>query len=275
MIIIPFTEDWAMKSHWIFLLIGLISSCIGNAFCRGEEPDLTLDSVLEKWEKASQECKILDTKLTMFRYDRFVSVVKPKIEYGRFYYEYPTVGRIDIGKTPVTEANNWPALQYSYLWNGKESLRIDPKKCVCEKVPIEKIQEYLENPPQGFLARMGYDIGLALSPPLRPQMLWPLMIDVRAEDIRKDFDVSFSRQNNELLITAIPKKNTPVQKSYSRIRVLLDSTTFRTIGVQYVYLGDKEVNSVALYEQKINEQPSDRDQLIEPDLSGFRVEEFK
>jgi hypothetical protein len=40
--------------------------------------------------------------------------------------------------------------------------------------------------------------------------------------------------------------------------------------MQYVDFGNKNVTSIEIYDQKLNKKPSDRDQLIEPDISGFR-----
>jgi hypothetical protein len=263
-----------MKTHWFFLLFGLMPICLCNSLCRAEEPVLTLDSVLEKWETASQECKILDAKLEFFRYDRVFSAEKPEMEYGRIYYESPTVSKIEIGKKPIDAAKDWSADEGTIIWNGAEGLRIDPKERTYVKMPLKNIQDAWDQPLDGFFAKMAHAFILAALPPPRPQTLWPLMVDVRAEEIKKDFEVSFERSGDDVLIAAVPKKDTQPRIFHAKIRVLLDSKTFRTKAVQYIN-DSWNYSSVVLYEQKYNEKPSDRDPLAVPDLSGFRTVEDK
>ena len=102
----------------------------------------------------------------------------------------------------------------------------------------------------------------------------PLLVDVRAEEIRKQYDMTFERENDDILITAVLKKNSKPTTLYSGIRVLLDSKTFRTKAVQYIN-DPWNYSSIALHDQKINEKPSDRDPLAEPDLSEYRTVEEK
>jgi len=62
------------------LILAWLVSSLGNA----KEPDPTVDSVLAKWEEASQKCKTLDAKLTVWRYDQvFDRDHQPTITQGR------------------------------------------------------------------------------------------------------------------------------------------------------------------------------------------------
>ena len=259
-----------MKLHWCFLLLVLIPTYLGNSLCCAENPEITLDSVLEKWETASQECKILDTKLVFFRYDRVFSATKPEMEYGRIYYESPTICKIESGKKPIVAASEWSADECTIIWNGAEAIRIDLKERTYVRAPTKKIREFWDQPHEGFFAKIGLGFALAMLPPPRPQTLLPLLVDVRAEEIRKEFDVSFERQGDDILITALPKTDSLQKIFHAKIRVLLDSKTFRTKAVQYIN-DSRNYSSVVLYEQKYNEEPSDRDPLAVPDLSGFQV----
>lgn len=156
-----------MKPRWSLVFLGLLSALLANSPCRADEPELTLDAVLEKWEKASQECKILDAKLALFQYDYVkFHTLKPKMQYGRFYYESPTISKIEIGKKPIDATNEWIADERTLIWNGSEALRIDPKERTYVKAPIGKIQDVWEQPVDGFLAKITHAFFVAALPPL-------------------------------------------------------------------------------------------------------------
>ncbi len=259
-----------MKSHWFFLLLSIIPICLCNSLCRAEEAELTLDSVLEKWEKASQECKIFDTKLALFQYDSNFPTDKPKVIYGRFYFESSKTARIDISKKPVFETNDWSAIDGSLIWNGTEALRIYPNNHLYYKMPIAKIEDAWAQPHKGFSGFFA-KLELAALPLPRPQFLCPLLIDVSAEEVHEKYDITFERQGEDVLITAVLKKHDQEILCHDKSRVLLDSKNFQTKAVQYV--DDwRHYYSIALYDQKINKKPSDRNHLIEPDLSKFHKE---
>jgi hypothetical protein len=222
---------------------------------------------LEKWEKASQECKILDARVKWYYYDSYGG--EPRIEFGRLYVESPNVARLDSGKAPILESNDWAAIDHSVVWNEAESLRIDPKEHQYVKAPIATIDETWNRSCDGFFANLGRAFCLASLPPPRLQRLYPLLVDVRADEVRKQFDLSLERQGDDILVDALPKKGSQPAALHSRIRVLLDSKSFQTKGVQCID-DSQHYFSVVLYDAKINEKPSDRDQLLKPDLSAFR-----
>lgn len=259
-----------MKTHWFFLLLAIIPLCPCNSLCRAEEAELTLDSVLEKWEKASQECKILDMKLALFQYDSTFPTAKPDRMYGRFYYEDPNTARLDFSKKSNFKTNEWSAIEDCIIWKGTEAQRISTKSHAYFQMPIDKIQEAQEQPIQGFWGFYA-KLWTAMLPPPRPQSQFPFLVDVRTEDIRKQYDISFERNDNviggDILLTAIPKKSARSPFSDSKIRVIFDSWSYRIKGIQYI--SSHGTLSVVPYDQKFNEKPGDRDQLIEPDLSGF------
>ena len=87
-------------SHRV-LVPGLILAWLVGSLGNAKKPAPTVDSVLAKWEEASQKCKTLDAKLTVWRYDDvFDRDHQPTITQGRFYYEAPNLGRYEIRKTP-------------------------------------------------------------------------------------------------------------------------------------------------------------------------------
>jgi hypothetical protein len=253
-----------MKAIGLTAFLGILIVSFGAVCCFAEEPELSLDSILEKWEKASHECKILDAKVKTWCYDSFSS--QPTIEYGRLYYEAENIARIDTGRKPFSTTNDWSVIEWSFLWNGNDLLSIDSEKKSYYRVPIAKVLEAWNRPHKGIAGF--FEKLLLVAFPARPQVLYPLLIDFRVEEVRKQFDLSFERYGDDILITAVPKVFTPSVTIYTKVRVFLDSKSFRAKAAQYV-AASRDYRSIELYDQKINEKPSDREQLIEPDLSGF------
>jgi hypothetical protein len=147
------------------------------------------------------------------------SADKPNIEYAHFYYESPSVARIDHGVKENFETNKWAAIRDTMLWNGKETIKIDPKNHIYYSLPIERSEEIWSQPQKGFWA----SILLASMPSPRPQTIWPLMVNIHADEIRNQYEISFERFNGDILITANSKKKVQLPFSYSKIRILLDS----------------------------------------------------
>ena len=90
------------------LILAWLVGSLGNAKGTGS----TVDSVLAKWEEASQKCKTLDAKLTVWRYDDvFDRDHQPTITQGRFYYKAPNLGRYEIRKKPRAPRTTGRAFQ--------------------------------------------------------------------------------------------------------------------------------------------------------------------
>ena len=87
-----------MKVFPIVLISGSVLASLVSSPGNAKEPEPTVDSVLSKWEEASQKCKTLDAKLTVFSYDAVFDDGHPTITQGRFYYEAPNLGRYEIRK---------------------------------------------------------------------------------------------------------------------------------------------------------------------------------
>jgi hypothetical protein len=105
----------------------------------------------------------------------------------------------------------------------------------------------------------------------RPQEAWPLLIDIRAADVRQRFDVTVEGRNNkEILLRALPKRSADAA-NYRDIWVILNAKTYLTSAVRHVQPNGRDRVVMQLEDQKINQRPSDRDQLIDPDLSGLKV----
>ena len=84
-----------MKCIFMRLFLAAVAVGIGPSTTAAGEPLPSIESVLAKWEEASQKCRILDAELAVFEYDGLTRG-PPKISRGRLYYEAPNIGRFEI-----------------------------------------------------------------------------------------------------------------------------------------------------------------------------------
>ena len=136
-----------MKIPHRVLVPGLILAWLISSLGKAKEPDPTVDSVLAKWEEASQKVKTLDAKLTVWRYDQvFDRDHQPTITQGRFYYEAPNLGRYEIRKTAKGATNDWSSISEAIIWTGKETLWIEGDTHLCRQCSTAKLQSMLSEP---------------------------------------------------------------------------------------------------------------------------------
>jgi TIGR03009 family protein len=228
-----------------------------------------VESVLARWEKASQRCRTLDAKLTVFHYDAIFHGEYPTISRGRFYYEAPNVGRCEIRKGGNGKANDWSALPDVLIWTGKETLWIDGRKKQCQRFPsaqFRTLREMTEGKPPSFFE----EVFSRIVRMERPQTLLPLAIDVRAADVRERFDVTIERNEDEIWLKAVPKQSAD-RTDYREIDVILNGKTWLTSAMRTISANGKDRVVFQFEDQKVNQRPIDRDELISPDLSGLTI----
>lgn len=252
-----------MKRPSFWLVLAVVMICIGCSICLGGDPLPSIESVLAKWEEASQKCRILDAKLAVFRYDVF-NGESPKISQGRFYYEAPNIARYEIRDGGNGNVNDWSALAEVLIWNGKETLWIDGSTRKCLRISSAEFETLRDNSEDSLMASIFAALFLRLR---SPKEFLPLVIDIRAGDVRERFDVTVERADEEILLKATPKRRAD-KRLYREIGIVLNAKTFLTSAIQVVGQ-DKARTVFQLMEQKVNQHPSERDQLIAPDLSAL------
>ncbi len=255
-----------MKSTRFWKILAVVAAHLGCSACLAGDPLPSVESVLAKWEEASQKCRILDAKVVVFRYDSF-NGEQPKISQGRFYYEAPNIGRYEIREGGSGKVNDWPARQELCVWNGKETLWIDGRRRTCWRISSAEVQTLRRHSEDNWLASFLATLVLRLQ---RPQEFVPLVIDIRAAEVRERFDVSIEQSDEEIWLKAVPKRRSE-KTLYREIEVILNAKSHLTSAIQKVMLTGKDRMVFRLMEQKVNQRPSDRDQLIAPDLSGLEV----
>jgi hypothetical protein len=264
-----------MRTIHILLVLGLGALWFRCALCAAGEPDADIESVLAKWEEASQKCHSLDAKLTVFRYDVFGGE-QPTITQGRFYYEASHVGRYEMGENAKGAVSGRSYPPETIVWKGKETLWIEGSTRTCKRFSAERLQSVLsqtESTSEG--GRWSFFTGFLRQLARRLQgseQFLPLVVEIRAGEVRERFDVTIERRGGEIVLKAVPKQ--PMDKAqYREIDVILNAKTYLTYATQTVSPNGKDRTVCVLDDQKVNNRPSDRDQLIDPDLSAYRVTE--
>ena len=262
-----------MKISHLVLVPNLILAWLAGSPGNAQEPDPAVDSVLAKWEAASQKCKTLDAKLTVWRYDDvFDHDHQPTITQGRFYYEAPNTGRYEIRKNARGATNDWSSVSEAVIWTGKEVLLIDGHQRSCRKFSTTKLQSFLTRPETNSLDWWSI-FGRAFARRFQePKQFLPLLIGIPAGEVRERFYVTIKESGEDIYLRALPKRSADAS-CYSRIDVILNAKTCMTVATQEVLPNRRDRTVYQLTDPKVNQRPGDRDQLLAPDLSGLHVSE--
>ena len=121
-----------MNAAFHIVILGLSLTWFLGSPVNVEASKPTVDSVLAKWEAASQACKTLDAKLIVWAYDNVFDNGQPTIKYGRFYYEAPNQGRYEVRTNPAGITNDRSNISEAIIWTDKETLRIDGSRRRCD-----------------------------------------------------------------------------------------------------------------------------------------------
>ncbi|MGA2257827.1 MAG: hypothetical protein ABSG53_24455 [Thermoguttaceae bacterium] len=262
-----------MKVFHFVLVTGLILTWLVSSLGDAKEADPTVDSVLAKWEEASQKCKTLDAKLTVWRYDQvFDRDHQPTITQGRFYYEAPNLGRYETRKTAKAAANDWSSVSEAIIWNGKEMLWIEGDTRHCRRFSTAKLQSLLSEPEKNDFGWWRVFARAFARRFQGPKQFQPLLIGIPASEVRERFYVTITERGGVLYLRALPKRSVDAA-DYSRIDVILNAKTYMTVATEIISPSGRERMVVQLNDPQVNRRPSDRDQLLAPDLSGLHITE--
>jgi TIGR03009 family protein len=263
-----------MRILRLLLVFGFAINAPAGLRCLAGDPAASVDSVLAKWEEASQKCRSLDAKLTVYHYDSVFGGDRATITQGRFYFEAPNLGRYEIRETAKGARNDWSGLSEAIIWTGKETLWIEGGARRCTRFSPaamhsllsqaqSKDQDWWSRALSGFLCQVARRFQ-------EPQQLLPLAVGIRAAEVREHFEVTIERSGEEIVLKAVPKQ--PLDKTaYREIDVILNAKTYMTYATQMISPNGNERTVHVFDDQKVNQRPSDRDPLLNPDLSGLRV----
>jgi hypothetical protein len=262
--------------------LGLATTCLGDFPASPAEAVPTVESVLAKWEEASNKCQSLDAELTVFHYDSLkFGGERSTVERGRFYYEAPNIGYLRIGDSAAERTARGPLPSELIVWNGKETLHIDGSNRTCTRYAAEDLRmpsdpPVVESPSCPTLSEPFRVWFLGLFWLLeRPQNRLPLAVDIHAVDVRERFEVAIERSDKEEIELKATPKLRPEKSLYREVRVIVRTNTYSTYAIQVTSANGMYRAVFVLDAQKVNQRPADRDQLLSPDLSGLRVTDMR
>ena len=101
----------------------------------------------------------------------------------------------------------------------------------------------------------------------------PLVVEIDATSIQERYSLALERRSDGYLVLATPK-NADAEMLYDHVWVVVDARTYLTKAVQ-VLNKDRRTRTVYVFDETtVNVVPEDRDDLIEPELSGFTLAEY-
>jgi hypothetical protein len=250
------------------LRFGLL--CFTGSPCVGGVADGSMESILVKWEDASQKCHSLNAAVTIFHYDVF-SGDHPQVTRGRLYCETPHVGRYEIWVNEQgSTTNDWSKISEAIVWKDDETLLIDGRARSCKRVSKARL-EYFARESE---ADWSYSFCRLVTRPWRgPQYRFPLLMGVRASEVQERFDVAIDNTDGQIRLKAVPKQKLD-KAAFKEIDVILDTTTYLVYAMRIVSVDGIGYMDFVFTDQKVNQRPSDRDQLINPSLVELRVTDF-
>lgn len=251
----------------LVLGIAIGAQCANTCCCSAAGPNRSIEFILTKWGEASYKRHTLDTRLTLLSFSGTSAEEKPTIQQGRFYYEAPNVGRFELGTPSSGKKGVWAGFSQVWVWNGKETLQIIPSERLCRRVAQNRVRPIIdEENPEDFWPFVRGKLRQCEC----PQEFLPLVVGIDSTGLRKRFDWNSVRNGKDIVLTALPKSN--IEKAfYRKLTVTLLAETYITLKTEVVTSFDRTI--CVLGEQKINEKPKDRNELIVPDLSLFRIVE--
>ncbi len=201
------------------------------------KPSREIATILARWQAAQSGITALEARLTRFVYDSVFETEERAT--GRFYFEPPNRGRLEIEPADLPETvrsrRTSPRSGTSYeltapsaatwIWTGRQLITLDLE------ARRTSVFQVVDRRKKDAIERAGYVV--ESTPPLilsEPQTVIPFVFDVQAVGMEKSHDIRLLKHNRDKLWLALK----PLQKSagYREAKVILDRHTFRTEAVQ-------------------------------------------
>ena len=116
---------------------------------------------------------------------------------------------------------------------------------------------------------VGEDPSSERATPAHSQACFPLVTNIRRTDLHERFSLTLERQDSyQIRLKATPRCQDD-GADLCEIQVILNVKTYMTYATQRIAANKDRTISV-MEEQKVNQRPTDRDAMMNPDLSGFR-----
>jgi TIGR03009 family protein len=231
-----------------------------------EEVSPELDAILRAWERNTANIKTLSGEHVRFEYNDVFGV--EKYSKGKFFFEAPDKGRIDIEGVPpkpgqVGKKKNPENGQPFLVEAGQDQMWVCDGKKITVVDPSQKQFEVLPIPPE----MQGNNI---VRSPL------PFLFGLKAEEAKQRFEIKLLRDTpTDAWLEIIPRLKTDSQ-NYQVAKIILSKETFVPSAVnlidpsgsiQTTYLFDKStlrINQPGWRERWLGQDP------FQPALRGYK-----
>jgi len=226
-----------------------------------------LENILAKWEKESGNINKLEGTHVRLWYDD-VFCVEKRSE-GRFYYEKPDKGRIDItgmkipkgAKSGKINPENGEPFQLQpgenerWICDGKRIFKIDEEEKSYEVYPIP-------------LERRGANI---MEGPL------PFLFGMPAKTAKERYFLKLVENSEQRIVIAVKPRRRADAANYSEAKVLLDPKTYLPGAVQLIHPGGNQSTVYSFKKVEANKNKGliagffGKDPFT-PDLDGYQLQ---
>lgn len=188
-----------------------------------------LEKILENWENHSKKIEKLEGNHTRLWYDDVFQLEKRSV--GKFYYEQPDKGRIDItgkeiNKGEVSDKRNAEGKPYQLKPGENERWICDGKRIFS----INEDEKSYEVYPIPLNAR-GANI---MEGPL------PFLFGMPAETAKKRYFLKLMENSPQRIIIAVKPRRRADAANYSEAKVMLNPQTYLPVAVQLIHPGGNQ-----------------------------------
>lgn len=276
--------------RFIFAAMFVVAAVIGisesSCFAQNAQPAPQVDTLppqmealLSDWARASAKIERLEGQHLRRVYDMTFEV--EKLSKGKFYFQFPDKGRIDVQQVVINDAMRLARQQNIQRIQKKKNgqpfaLESDrEEKWICDGMKVYSIDE----------GRKHADI-VQLPPDLQGTNIMdsplPFLFGMPPEKAKRRFALSFSRAlepaSGFAHLTALPRLPQDAQ-SWSKAEVILDLKTFLPYAVRLTDPAETKITVFEFSDMKANHRDwlelipgLPKAQLFEPDLRGYHVD---
>ena len=214
-----------------------------------EEPAATSPELLEllqKWEAASPQGKVVEIQFERYSYDDTFFTERRGL--GRFVVQEPNQGLLELKPMPNQSGikskrmgtngrpyDLQPISPMLWYWDGKSITYIDTQEKTYNRIPIP---ETIPTTPAELLTSFA-SWTFPWQTLSKPQFLFPLVADVKAEQLLNDYNWFRGKENPKRLHLVARPKTEQLRQEYKKIDVLLDQESLQTYATRIEHRGGR------------------------------------
>ncbi len=234
--------------------------------------DPAVAEVLSRWEQSVSELKSVELKFKRFDRDPVFELETRGV--GRFVFVAPDRGVYELKAASVIERADGPtsvsggkfsvnaAKPQLYWWTGKTVTIVDDREKTFDELSIPKCARGCQMQTVG-----SFDVIWQVL--AGPQKALPGVVEIRSEKLVNRFQWSIVEKNDSRIMLEGRPKVTNDRRHMSRLDVILDPKSFRTVATRVVDpAGSRTTDHVFEY-VRVNVPELENEAAWKPDLSGM------